>query len=70
MRCHIRLVLDDEMQCLQWSSDIYAENGRKLRTLVRAAGGEPPTTAMEALDEALQDLHSLYRTPPLYFNEP
>jgi len=66
MRCHIRLVLDDELHCLQWSTDVYGDDGRKLRTVVRAAGGDPPSP-QEALDEALQDLHTLYRDPPRWF---
>jgi len=66
MRCHIRLVLDDELQVLQWSSDLYGEDGRKLRAMVRSGGGAPPSPH-EALDEALQDLHSLYKDPPSWF---
>jgi hypothetical protein len=63
MRFHIRLVLDDQLHVIQWSTDVYGEQGRKLRTVIRAPEA-PDCRPGEALDEALADLALLYKHLP------
>lgn len=65
MRFYIRIQLDDEMYATQWSTEVYDQDGRKFRTLVHSFGPREATPQV-ALEEAMQDVHSLYKTPPLW----